>query len=474
MGKKRENLNAIIFVIVAIVIIVAFLVMVFFNSGLSTKFTKAVDVNGHDVKTNELQFYYSYELNNFTNENQDYMSYLGLDLYGDLKKQPCTIAEDMTWHDYFVDAAIGSMTDIYMLCDQAEAAGFALTAEDYEEIQGTVDYFEYSAGTSGYSMNGYLHAAYGKGVNEKLFTKVITQQFLADKYQNHMVENVGSLISEDEIDAYYNEHASDFDLVSYRSFLVVSGTSTDMEEAEKTEKIEAAEAIAKDMAASVKTEQDFIDLAYENVSEENKSTYENESATLYTNTMTYLSTAEGDDYAWLASSDRKSGDTTYINVGDNFRVLMYLSRELDDAPGCVDVTMITANIENGDTEAAKGKMDAIVAQYEANPTYENFQSLVSQGDSFYAEGGVIEDMTSGSFGVSAVDAWIFDGERQVGDAEAIQGTNAFYFVYINDIEVKWHYDSRIALTRDAYSDWFEDVAADYTVTLKPAANKVGR
>ncbi|MBQ9980365.1 MAG: hypothetical protein IJP23_04840 [Oscillospiraceae bacterium] len=474
MGKKRENLNAIIFAIVAIVIIVVFLVMVFFNSGIAIKFANGAEVEGEKVSATELNFYYNYELNNFLNENGDYISYLGLDPYSSLKDQKCTIVEDMTWHDYFMEQARQSMSDIYTLSAQARANGFKLTEEDYAELQGTRDYFEASAISSGYTMNSYLRNAYGKGVNEKVFMDVITEQYLADAYQSQKISEIGAQITEDEINTYFDEHANDYEMVSYRSFLVVSGTATDEDDASKSEKIKTAEAVAKEMVANIKTEQDFIDQAYENAAEENKATYEKDDATLYTNTMTYLTSVEGEDYQWLSADNRKAGQVTYVPVGDNFRVLMYLGSELDDAPGSADVTMVMVNIENKDVDAARAEMDAIVAEYEADPTYENFKSLVAKGDPQFTEDGVMEGLTVNSFGVNAVDEWVFADDRQAGDTEVIEGVNAVYFVYVNEVEPNWHYSSHTELTRAAFNEWFEALSSDDSVVLLPGSRYVGR
>jgi hypothetical protein len=97
-------------------------------------------------------------------------------------------------------------------------------------------------------------------------------------------------------------------------------------------------------------------------------------------------------------SSRQVGDVASIQVENDFRILMYLGESRDTSPGAADIIMISVNVENEDTDAAKAKINEAVSAYEANPTKDNFLSLVSTySDEQSSADGVYSDIKMGSW-----------------------------------------------------------------------------
>jgi hypothetical protein len=86
----KRDIQTRLFVIVSIAILVIFVALVFYNSGILNKYTQAIDANGHKVTTSELSFYYKYQYNNFINQYSSYLDFIGLDTDKDLDEQECS------------------------------------------------------------------------------------------------------------------------------------------------------------------------------------------------------------------------------------------------------------------------------------------------------------------------------------------------------------------------------------------------
>lgn len=472
-GKKRD-LHTILFVVVSFIIVVVFLVLIFFNSGILNKYVVAIDANGHKVTSSELSFYYNYQYDNFLNTYSDYLDYIGLDQTKDLDSQECTFSEGQTWAEYFMSSAISSLSDVYLLCDEADAAGYTISAAEQQDLDSSVSYVVSSAEANGYTANAYLRAVYGKGVNLKLFSNILQKQYLSTSYYNVMYDNFAGEVTEDDINTYYDANIDSYLNISYRSFMVDSGIDTEADDADtQAQKLADAMAKAEEITANIETEDDFIMQAYDNASEENKTAYADDAYTLTSNTRDYLTnTVEGNDYAWLIDASRQVGDVTFVQVDNSYRILMYLGEGRDTSPGAADIIMIKTNVEDTDTAAARAKIDEVVALYEADPTEDNFLSLVSYSDEQGNADGVYTDVASGSLGVDEVDAWLYSEGRAVGDTQVIETDSACYYIYVSGVEEAWHSSIKSTVAATAYDDWHTSVSENFIIAEKPFGQKL--
>ena len=79
----------------------------------------------------------------------------------------------ITWDEYFMNQAIETMASIKRYYNAAVEAGVELTPDAETQIEETLNSYKTYLGN--YSLSSFLEMQFGKGVNEKLFRKVLGQ-----------------------------------------------------------------------------------------------------------------------------------------------------------------------------------------------------------------------------------------------------------------------------------------------------------
>ena len=105
---KQRRKTKITYSVVAVVLVVLFAFIFVSNSTFPSRHTTAVTIDGKDYSVAELNFYYSNAYMNFYNNNYYYMS-MGLFFDPQTSLAEQQYSEDMTWRDYFIDAAVENM-----------------------------------------------------------------------------------------------------------------------------------------------------------------------------------------------------------------------------------------------------------------------------------------------------------------------------------------------------------------------------
>lgn len=239
-----------IIVLVAIVALIGAFVVNY--TGLIEKNTTAVTVGGQKVSQAEYNYYYNQGYNMAT----QYASY-GYDIGYDSSAMPDQqnysgalgaiedFPEDQTptWLDFFAYYAQNSLKQIKSGVAEAEKQGLKLDDSDLAEVQSSIDSLKSSASQNGYSLNAYLRASNGKGVNEKLYRQILEEQALYQKLDETKTDELKAAIKDDEVTKEFNSNLEAYAVVSYRSYAV---------EAEKVEvkPEETEDAAAADEAAT--------------------------------------------------------------------------------------------------------------------------------------------------------------------------------------------------------------------------------
>ena len=129
--KRRWTLGTI-----AVVLLIAFIF--FLNSNLLYKAT-ALTIADEKYSASQMSYQYSEQYYNLVSQYGSYASILGLDTSAGIKgldDQPCAIsAEDMSWRDYFIQAAESSMIQEKALRDYAAENGIELSQEDLDAVE---------------------------------------------------------------------------------------------------------------------------------------------------------------------------------------------------------------------------------------------------------------------------------------------------------------------------------------------------
>lgn len=430
---KKFKRNAIIVVVVFALLVAAALVI---NSNLLYTSTTAVEIGGTKYSPAEYNYYYYSVYNNAYNEIYsqygDMASYI-LDTSKPLSEQVYLFGDgEMTWHDYISEQALLEMTNLTILYDAAVKAGYTLSAEDQETIDAAVANLEVTAAGYGFgSVDSFLAANYGKGVDTELFIEMAEKQSIATAYSTDLNDSFS--YTADELEAYYAENKDAFDFVKYHMYFV--GTSNaNFTELSDEEKAAAAKEAAETIALAT-TPAEFAENVYNFVAEDSKSSYEDESATLNISQGGNIS----DTYSqWLLSADRAEGDTTVIEIEGGAYAIMFVSRN-DNHYNTVSARHILIQAEaddNGEyTEEAlaiaKEKLEEIYAAWQEDPTEENFAALAeqySEDSGSSANGGLYEEIFQ-DYMVEEFDAFLFDEHHMPGDTGIVYGSNGYYAGY---------------------------------------------
>jgi len=220
--KKTPVWKVAVYWLIGIAFVVAFVLVMLFNSSFFAKNSTAVTVGEHKLSPAEVSIYYNSAYNNFYSSYGEYISYF-FDANKPLSEQVYDEATGQTWDDYFMTTAKDSMTWAYTLYDQAVEAGLKLTDEDKASIDENIGAFKQYATQSGFaSIDGYLSAAFGKGVDTKLYREFMEVQYLASNFYAQKIESYE--FSDAEKMAYYAEHSEMYDTIT-ADYVVLKGTA---------------------------------------------------------------------------------------------------------------------------------------------------------------------------------------------------------------------------------------------------------
>lgn len=217
--------------------------------GVPQKLLTAVTVDGTKYSVAKYNYFYAQQFINTANTaysyDQNYSEGMGKMLTGfDYKVSPSeqttTDADgnEITYAEKFKTDAIAAIEKNDYYYKQATAAGFTLDGDIQTEINEAIDSIRTSAKNSGYSLNRYITKQYGKGLNEKMVREIMTRQEIVEHYLEDYKDSIGAKVTDEEIDAVYNEDPAQHQVVNMRLF----GFSLTKETAEESETEPAAEA----------------------------------------------------------------------------------------------------------------------------------------------------------------------------------------------------------------------------------------
>ena len=125
--------------------------------------------------------------------------------------------------------------------------------------------------------------------------------------------------------------------------------------------------------------------------------------------------------------------------------------------------------------AAQEQAQALLDQWTAGEaTADAFGALAQENsadETTRDNGGLNEDANRDSL-TSALSDWLFADGRQVGDTTIVEATDTsgntigYQILYVEGFgEVRWKYQAANALRSDDYSQWYEEVQANYPAEL---------
>ncbi len=461
-AKKRQNKederarklarNAVVTVIVVAVLFVGAL---FINSDYLRQEFAAVRIGSVKYSVTDFNYYYQ-------NLYQQYYSSLSgsgelasamLPEQGQsLKSQIYDEETGETWADFFKEMTLEQMKEDNKILVEALAADYELTEEDNATIEEELESIRAMAYNYGYpDLDGYLKAAYGKGMDEDAFREALERAHVVVSYSNYV--NDSFTYTADELESFYTENQDKMDTFTYRYFhiSIEDVNKSDYEEeadydAAKEAAIDETEEQAKAYAAGITDEAGFIEAARDYDPETNAE----DSATLRNYQGELLGSTYGD---WLKDAGRAEGDVSTFRSTNGTYVVYYISRS-DNHYNTVNARMIlcppeTVNAEDyaedETTEAYDAAVEAarqaaedtagdILTYLETNGGTED--AFIDQTE-FYAgtiqvddeQSGLFEEIYNGQM-AGEVNDWLFDASRAAGDYELIYSEDiGYYLVY---------------------------------------------
>ncbi len=493
--KKSEKQRAVAKAgkkIVAIVLIAAIACglawVVIDQTGLMKKLNTVVSYG--DVKVNELEFtyYYSTQLSNIYSYANYYAQY-GMDMGIDPAVSPDEQnygtdenGKETTLAEYLKTATVDALHEYLVLYHEALDAGYELTEDEQAEIRDSIESLREEAAKNNFSLNAYLKANMGKGVNEKFYREQLKREKIVARYQSDKVKALTDSYSEGDVKAVYEKDKDSYDAVDIRMYnlsvtaLTAKDGETDKELAvrqkEANDKLKAeAEAI---VAAST-SEKAFLEAVTKR--EKDTKDYDADSATNMAESSkeTLVSYVSEDGAKWAFDDSRKAGDVKMFTIGKEDAVsgyaVVYMVKT-QYAPIAVDVRHIllsfledpsdtTSTPTDKQIAAAKASADEIYKQWQAgDKTEDSFAALAkekSKDTGSAQDGGLITGITASSSYVESFLEWCFADNRKVGDHGIIESSYGYHIMFCSNVDFAWKNTIRSAKSNEDFTKEMTDL-----------------
>lgn len=496
---------------IAVVIVIALLctyvatgavrhgLMSYFGAPQST-FTGMVitdnDGKKHNIKVATYNYYFAMTYNNLHSRQQSYEQYglnlgdynLDVDFDQKLSKQTTTNddGEEVTWAKYIQEEVYESILSTYTYYFEAVKANDGkepeINKDQQEELDKTLSNYTETAQGYGFTLDGYLTAAMGKGVNEKLFRSEAKISYIAENYQE---EYKNDLLKKEYTEEDYESYKKDNydDLVSVDIKLFECDSEDD----------------AKEFASKLnKNGSNFADLASEYSKEDaDKQANKDESETMYVDMTRATLKSAGfaiaqadttDDensevtYSgldWIYSEDREAGDVNqqstsvvyivnpvYLSTTNPVTVRHILVTPFFDAEEDADKKDASEATQE-EWDKAYNKAKEILDEYNAGEkTADSFAALAQDNseDSNASKGGIYENVVPNQM-VASFNDWCFDSSRQEGDTAIVKtkyGYHIMYFESTNELPL-WKYTAQQALASNDSTDVVKELEDSYSI-----------
>ena len=479
------------------------------NSGVIERNTIAAVINGENMDSIQMNYYYIDHIRNMHQQWKDMygenmnttLSFMGLNLNAPLNEQKSSMADDKTWAEYFLDGALEKARTDYALYNKAMAEGFKLSEEDQAALDSGAQMMEIYAVYGGYSsVNKYLQAIYGYGANEKSYAKYSEISTVASAYYNQYSDALtynDAAIREHEKDKFDNYSSFSYALYSVNvSDYLTGGTkaedgTTTYSDDEKAAAQKKAEEIANQLAATGNL--DALDKA---ISELEINKDKTPTVVSTKNDVVKYTALSTDFQKWLADKERKADDITVlvnestsldadgkeIKTVNGYYVLVFMER-IDNERPLANVRHLLVKFEGGTTDAKGNKTysdtEKTAAKAEAEKylqewkdgaaTQDSFIELVKQhsDDTSKDTGGLFEDIHPESPYVESFLAWSLDTDRKAGDTGVIVSDYGYHVMYyVGDDELTYRdYMITEELRAADVEKWYSAITEPVTATL---------
>lgn len=477
--QKKEKRNNKLYGAIAIIFVIAIVAAFVWNSNVIPKNSSAATVDGEKYTAAEVGFYYQNAYLSFVNNNSYFLSYLGLNTNAPLTSQTINetasammgIEAGGTWHDYFLEQSLIQIATIQNGLAEAEAEGFVYPEDIQSQVETSLASLAETAKASGISAEQYLQSNFGTYLTEEVYKQELTRLLQYDAYASAYYDS--RTYTDAELEEAYNAAPENYDSVSYE-VVYVYGTADSTTDAEGKTVEPTEEESAAALEAAKKTADELL-AAYRKGESLEALTDGNEDVSYVSNdSMTY----SGDVVTeWLFDSARKAGDSTVLESGTTYYVVVFHDRTRGEY-NTIDIRHIliqpaAGELKEGDEgyedeqaqldADAKAKAEDILAQWKAGEaTEDSFAALAMEHsvDGSSSVGGLYTGVYQGQM-VPEFNDWCFDSRRKVGDTGIVETTYGYHIMYFSGENMPyWQLLVSENLAYEDYMAWTEALSAD--------------
>ncbi len=427
----------------------------------------ALSTGKYKITNGMLSYFY---LSRFYNVYATYSTYfesMGFDPSKSLTEQQ--YAEDMSWHDYFLEMTLSDARNFLRVAEAAKADGYDggyVEAEVQSQIDSIVN-------SEGMTLEEYITRMFGDTLDEQDLRDALALQIYVYDYYEMLQESIGDEITTEECETYYNENQKTLSKVDYISYTVTASTAN-------TEDTEAAYAEAKTKAEELvaETEKNGIEgfkswvTSYMKAQNEISTTPMSEDALASQIENTLAGTVgaaytEGNELSEFCFADgRAAGDCNLTDNGAGSYTVTVVSNPAHRADDPTrNVRHILFKPENyGSSEAdAKAKAEEVLDTWKkGEATVESFDKLAEEYND--DNSSLYENVYQGEM-VETFNDWLFDPSRAEGDTGIVQTDYGYHIMYFAGEGLPlWQSEVKTKLVSLKLSEVMTGFETEYTIT----------
>lgn len=469
---KKDKL---IFVTVGVISAVVVAVLVFFGvryytvpngkeGALMNPVSVAAEIGDTKVSLGMFNYYYAAVVSNY--ETYANYGYYDLDTTKDYATQYTTDEDgnQITWLEFFEKTAMAEIENYVTYYNAGIDAGMTLTDKQKEAIDSQIDYFKEAASEQSLSLDQYLETALGKYCTEETVRTMLEHIFISSAYKG--ITKDGMEITDENIDAYFDEHKEDYYQINYCRVSVEYDTTDDETKQASDELIKSYMSRIKDRESLVELlpeiYKDFIDQQVTSSMESDSSLTEAEAreSAIETCEQNIDAVLNGSDTPfdesindWLFSDDTAIGSVNYYVDSDTGYAYIFLKTEnpvlMEDNTYSVRHILIQPEASSDEAAqsgeytdeqwaAAEEETNKVLDEYNSGEKTEAAFALLAEkysddvgstsSGSYGSYGGLYEGVTAGEM-VTEFEDWAFDEGRKYGDVEIVKSQYGYHIMY---------------------------------------------
>ena len=158
----------------------------------------------------QLQVFYWLQVHNFMSQYGNYAPMFGLDIQQPLDMQVCGVTETpMSWQQFFLESALNAWASCSSMVQEAQANGYTLSADHQALLDGLEENINASAVAAGFeSGDAMIKGDLGNAATFADYANYMEHYLVANGYYSLLAEDL--IPDAEQLDAYFQEHVDSY------------------------------------------------------------------------------------------------------------------------------------------------------------------------------------------------------------------------------------------------------------------------